>query len=72
MLACFMSRIFLQELLVFTVCLALSSAGRTTEITEFRVVSPGEVEITFTSDAGVLYDVLGSEDLRNFSVLTRV
>lgn len=72
MLECFMSRIFLQGLLVFTVCLVLSSAGRTTEITEFRVVSPGEVEITFTSDAGVLYDVLGSEDLRNFSVLTRV
>ena len=67
-----MIRFFLQSFLVFALNLGLSSAGRTAEITGFRVVSPGQVEITFTSNAGVHYDVLGSEDLRTFTLLTRV
>ena len=58
-----MIRFFLQSFLVFALNLGLSSAGRTAEITGFRVVSPGQVEITFASNAGVHYDVLGSEDL---------
>ena len=67
-----MIRFFLQSFLVFALNLGLSSAGRTAEITGFRVVSPGQVEITFASNAGVHYDVLGSEDLRTFTLLTRV
>lgn len=67
-----MLRFFLQSFLVFALNLGLSSAGRTAEITGFRVVSPGQVEITFASNAGVHYDVLGSEDLRTFTLLTRV
>ena len=61
-----------QFFLVLLANLVLCSPGRTTEITGFRVLSPGEVELTFTSEAGALYDVLGSEDLRAFSLLTRV
>ena len=67
-----MSRKFLQSFLVIALNVGLSSVGRSSEITAFRVVSSGQVEITFTSEAGALYDILGSEDLRFFSVLTRV
>lgn len=46
--------------------------GGATEITGFRSMSPGKVELTFTSEAGALYDILGSDDLRTFSLLSRV
>jgi len=67
-----MSRKFLQSFLAIALNVGLSPEGRSSEITAFRVVSSGQVEITFKSEAGALYDILGSEDLRLFSVLTRV
>ncbi len=36
--------------------------GGATEITGFRSMSPGKVELTFTSEAGALYDICQNED----------
>ena len=72
MLTFLMSRFSLPVLLAFVLNLAFCMAGRGAEITGLRAVSPGQVELTFTSETGVLYDILGSEDLRTFSILTRV
>ena len=72
MLTFLMSRFSLPVLLAFVLNLAFCMAGRGAEITGLRAVSPGRVELTFTSETGVLYDILGSEDLRTFSILTRV
>ena len=42
------------------------------EILNLQVVDAGQVEITFESREDTVYEVHGSEDLRVFSMLTRV
>ena len=42
------------------------------EIVSLQVVTPGQVELTFESQPGTTYEIRGSEDLRSFSMLTRV
>ena len=48
------------------------TAGQDGEIISLRVLSPGEVEITFESTPGTTYEIHGSRDLLGFSLLTRV
>ena len=54
------------------VMLPAFTAGQDGEIISLRVLSPGEVEITFESTPDTTYEIHGSRDLLGFSLLTRV